>query len=157
MAKKLNARQKLFIDEYLVDLNATQAAIRAGYSERTAYSQGARLLKNVEIHARIEELKKTRADRLNLDAYWVLKRLMEVSDRSMQAEPVMEFDHELGEMVETGEFRFDSTGANRAAELIGRHLGMFTNKVEHSGEVKTSHNPLDGLSTDDLKKLIKDD
>lgn len=154
MAKKLNRRQKLFIDEYLVDLNATQAAIRAGYSERTARSQGQRLLTNVDIRARIDELMKTRADRLQLDAYWVLKRLMEVSDRCMQAEPVMEFDHALGEMVETGEYKFDSNGANRATELIGRHLGMFANKVEHSGEIKTNHNPYEGLSTEELKKLI---
>lgn len=132
---KLNARQKLFIDEYLVDLNATQAAIRAGYSERTAYSIGSRLLKNVEIHARIEELKKTRADRLNLDAYWVLKRLMEISDRSMQAEPVMEFDYAEGMLVETGEYEFDSSGANRSTELIGKHLGMFTDK--HKIELTT--------------------
>ncbi|MDL4842824.1 terminase small subunit [Aquibacillus rhizosphaerae] len=127
---KLTARQQMFIDEYLIDLNATQAAIRAGYSEKTAYSQGQRLLKNVEVHARIEEGKKTRADRLNLDAYWVLKRLMDISDRSMQAEQVMEFDYEAKELVPTGEYQFDSNGANRATELIGKHLGMFKDRVE---------------------------
>lgn len=115
----------MFIDEYLVDLNATQAAIRAGYSERTAYSIGQRLLKNVEIHARVQELKAKRAERLDLDAYWVLKRLMEISDKSMSAEPVMEFDHEEKQLVPTGEYKFDSAGANRATELIGKHLGMF--------------------------------
>ncbi|QNK90756.1 terminase small subunit [Sporosarcina sp. resist] len=121
---KFNARQQMFIDEYLVDLNATQAAIRAGYSERTAASQASRLLTNVNIVARIEELKKTRADRLNLDAYWVLKRLMDISDRSMQAEPVMEWNHEGQGLVPSGEYQFDSSGANKATELIGKHLGM---------------------------------
>lgn len=99
MSKKLTAKQQMFIDEYLVDLNATQSAIRAGYSEKTAYSQGQRLLKNVKVSARIEELKKTRADRLNLDAYWVLKRLMDISDRAMQTEPVMEWDYEEQKLV----------------------------------------------------------
>lgn len=138
MSRKFNARQQLFIDEYLVDLNATQAAIRAGYSSRTAYSQGSRLMKDVEIHARIEELKKTRADRLNLDAYWVLKRLMDISDRSMQAEPVMEFDYDAQELVPTGEYEFDSSGANRSTELIGKHLGMFKETIKHEGSMNVT-------------------
>jgi len=127
---KLNARQKMFIDEYLVDLNSTQAAIRAGYSPKTAGSMGSENLKKPEIHARVEEGKKTRADKLNLDAYWVLKRLMDISDRSMQAEQVMEFDYEAKELVPTGEYQFDSNGANRSTELIGKHLGMFKDRVE---------------------------
>ena len=54
MKKKLTNKQKAFIGEYIVDKNCTQAAIRAGYSERTAYSQGQRLLKNVELKALID-------------------------------------------------------------------------------------------------------
>lgn len=127
---KFTAKQQMFIDEYLVDLNATQAAIRAGYSARTARSQGQRLLTNVDIHARIEELKKNRADRLELDAYWVLKRLMDISDRAMQQEPVMEYDYSEQKLVPTGEYQFDSTGANKATELIGKHLGMFKDRLE---------------------------
>ena len=132
---KLTAKQQMFIDEYLIDLNATQAAIRAGYSERTARSQGQRLLTNVDIHTRIEELKKTRADRLNLDAYWVLKRLMDISDRSMQQEPVMIFDYAEQQLVPSGEYQFDSTGANKSTELIGKHLGMFKETIKHENAV----------------------
>ena len=128
--KKLNAKQELFCKEYIIDLNATQAAIRAGYSERTARSQGQRLLTNVDILARVKELKDKRADELELDAYWVLSRLKDISDRSMQATPVMEYDHALGEMVETGEYEFDSHGANRSTELIGKHIGMFDPKLK---------------------------
>lgn len=126
---KLNAKQEMFCKEYLIDLNATQAAIRAGYSQRTAYSQGQRLLKNVELLARVKELKEKRADELELDAYWVLKRLKDISDRSMQAVPVMEFDYTENKLVETGEYQFDSTGANKATELIGKHIGMFDPKL----------------------------
>lgn len=143
---KFTAKQQMFIDEYLVDLNATQAAIRAGYSERTAKSQGHRLLTNVDILARIEELKKTRADRLQLDAYWVLKRLMEISDRSMQAEPVMEFDYTEKKLVETGEYQFDSSGANKATELIGKHLGMFKETIKHEGSMNVTF--VDDISGD---------
>lgn len=135
---KFTEKQQMFIDEYLVDLNATQAAIRAGYSERTAKSQGHRLLTNVDIRTRIEELKKTRADRLNLDAYWVLKRLMDISDRAMQQEPVMEFDYVEQRLVPTGEYQFDSSGANKATELIGKHLGMFKETVKHEGELNVT-------------------
>ncbi|WP_342512266.1 terminase small subunit [Sporosarcina sp. FSL K6-1522] len=127
---KLSAKQEMFCKEYMIDLNATQAAIRAGYSERTAYSQGQRLLKHVEVLARVKELKDKRADELELDAYWVLKRLKDISDRSMQAEPVMEYDHGSQELVETGEYQFDSTGANKATELIGKHIGMFDPKLQ---------------------------
>lgn len=135
---KFTEKQQRFINEYLVDLNATQAAIRAGYSERTASAQASRLLTNVNILARIEELKKTRADRLNLDAYWVLKRLMEISDRAMQAEPVMQWDYEEQQMVRTGEYQFDSSGANKATELIGKHLGMFKETIKHEGTMSVT-------------------
>lgn len=120
----------MFCKEYIIDLNATQAAIRAGYSARTAASQASRLLNNVKITARVKELKDKRADGLELDAYWVLKRLKDISDRSMQAEPVMEFDPVEGGLVETGQYEFDSTGANRATELIGKHIGMFDPKLQ---------------------------
>lgn len=71
----LNAQQQRFVDEYLLDLNATAAAKRSGYSERTAYSQGQRLLKVVEVAAAIEAALTARAERTKIDADWMLKRL----------------------------------------------------------------------------------
>lgn len=52
---KISAKQELFVDEYLIDLNATQAAIRAGYSPKTAEQQGSRLLSNVKVKGRVAE------------------------------------------------------------------------------------------------------
>ena len=75
---KLTDKQELFCREYLVDLNATQAAIRAGYSENTASEQGARLLVNVKVQNYIQELKQQRNDRNKIDADYVLKRLVEI-------------------------------------------------------------------------------
>jgi phage terminase small subunit len=132
---KLTDKQEAFIMEYMIDLNATQAAIRAGYSKSSAKEIGYENLTKPHILARIEELKAERAEKLSVDAEWVLKRLMQISDRCMQNEPVLAFNYATKELEETGEYQFDSTGANKATELIGKHLGMFKDKVEHSGNM----------------------
>lgn len=126
----LNEKHEIFICEYLVDLNATQAAIRAGYSEKTAGAQASRLLKNVNISRAIEEALAKRAEKIELTADWVLENLKNVAIRCQQAEKVLEWDHQEKQMVETGEYQFDSAGANRALELIGKHLGMFRDKID---------------------------
>lgn len=74
----LTNKQEAFCREYLIDLNATQAAIRAGYSEKTAHEQASRLLANVKVEKRIQELMKARKNRLNIDADYVLKRLVDI-------------------------------------------------------------------------------
>ena len=131
----LTPKQQMFVKEYLIDLNATQAAIRAGYSEKTAAEQASRLLNNVNVASRIEEEKNKRADKLGLTAEWVLENLHNIAVRCQQAEPVMKWDYNEKKLIETGEFQFDSKGANRALELIGKHLAMFTDKVDNSGKL----------------------
>ena len=125
---KLTAKKKLFTKEYIVDLNATQAAIRAGYSERTAKSQGQRLLTNVDVAAEIQILFDKRAEKVELNSEWVLRNLEKVANRCMTAEPVM-VKGDNG-MEESGEYKFDSAGANKSLELIGKHLKLFTDKIE---------------------------
>jgi phage terminase small subunit len=129
---KLTSKQEVFANEYLIDLNATAAYKRAGYvaTGNSAEVNASKLLRNTKVAARVKELKDKRADELNLDAYWVLKRLKDVSDRAMQAEPVMMWDNNAKEMVPTGEYEFDSTGANKSTELIGKHIGMFDPKLK---------------------------
>lgn len=127
----MNDKQKRFAEEYLVDLNATQAAIRAGYSPKTAGSQGERLLKDADVHAYITEMKAKRTERTQISADFVLTGLKEVALRCLQRVPVMEFDYENRCMMQKtdaagqGVWEFDSTGANRAFELLGRHAGIF--------------------------------
>ena len=79
----MTPKQQCFVDEYLIDLNATQAAIRAGYSEKTASSQGERLLRNVEVAAAIAEAQGDRSERTKIDADWVLTELAKLHATSM--------------------------------------------------------------------------
>lgn len=124
---KLTDQRELFCEEYIVDLNATAAAIRAGYSQKTARSQGQRLLTNVDILDRIAELKKSRSEKIGLSAEWVVQSAKRVFDRCMQEEAIYDKSGEPV-MVTTpdGEiapaYRFDSTGANNALKLIYNHV-----------------------------------
>lgn len=124
----LTAKQHRFVAEYLVDLNATQAAIRAGYSPKTAQEQGSRLLSNVMVAAAVEAAQRERAGRTGITQDYVLAKLRENVERAMQAEPVRD-----GKGEPTGAFQYQGAVANRALELLGKHLGLFRDKVEVSG------------------------
>lgn len=127
---KLTDKQKEFVRQYLVDLNATQAAVRAGYSVKTAYRQGADLLQKTSIREAIEKAQAKRARRVEVTQDYVLSNLVEVVERTMQRAPVTD---RKGEQVTDEEGRavwtFDAKGANRALELLGKHLGIFTDKI----------------------------
>lgn len=127
---KLTDKQKEFVRQYLVDLNATQAAIRAGYSVKTAYRQGADLLQKTSIREAIEKAQAKRARRVEVTQDYVLSNLVEVVERTMQRAPVTD---RKGEQVTDEEGRvvwtFDAKNANRALELLGKHLGIFTDKI----------------------------
>ena len=73
--KQLTPKQKRFCQEYVIDSNGTQAAIRAGYSKKTAYSQGQRMLKNVEISNFIKTLKEKKSEELDITLTRQLERL----------------------------------------------------------------------------------
>lgn len=101
-------KQKRFCEEYLIDLNATKAAIRAGYAEKAAYSQGQRLLKNVEVAELITKLKANQSERTGITADRVLTELSKLG---------------FADMAEVESFR--AADKLRALELIGKHIGMF--------------------------------
>lgn len=133
----LTPRQEAFVAEYLLDLNATQAAIRAGYSAKTAGEQAARLLANARISDAIAAAKAKRAERVEVTADYVLRNLTEVVERCLQRAPV--FVKVGGEVVQETDdegrhvWKFDAKGANGALNLLGQHLGLYTKKLEHSG------------------------
>jgi phage terminase small subunit len=127
---KLTKKQELFVKEYLIDLNATQAAIRAGYSKKTSYSIGEENLKKPVIAAAIQEAMDKRAKRIDVNADYVLNTIVDTVERCRQAVPV--YEKIDGEMQKTGEYEFDSGAVLKGCELLGKHLKLFTEKMEVS-------------------------
>jgi phage terminase small subunit len=84
MKKKLSKQQELFTKEYLVDLNATQSAIRAGYSKKTARSQGQRLLTNVDIQELIQKEMDMRSERIEITADEVLEEIENLHSETLK-------------------------------------------------------------------------
>ena len=134
---QLKRQQERFCQEYVVDYNGTQAAIRAGYKENSARKQASRLLTNEDILTRVHELQKDQLDRLAISQDYVVLQLLETYKCCREPSPVMRYDPSTGEMEETGIYQFDSKGVLRALELLGKHLGMFSDKVQVSGSLNT--------------------
>lgn len=168
----LTPKQKIFADEYLIDLNATRAykmAYPKVKKDDVAAAAATRLLRNVKVADYIDKRMKDREKRTEITQDMVLQELAKIGFAN-----VTDFV-----TIESGCVRVKSTdqmprdklgviagikeGANgieiklndkeKALELIGRHLGMFKDKMELSGEIKTD-NPYAGLTTEELKKLI---
>jgi phage terminase small subunit len=125
----LNDRQRRFVEAYLNDPNATQAAIKAGYSEKNADKIGPRIVGNSRVAAAIQEAQNERATQTKIDAEWVIKRLVTNVERASQVVPVLDHD---GNPI--GEYRYEGSVVNKALELLGRHLGMFIDRKEHTGK-----------------------
>ena len=123
-----NLQHERFCNEYIIDHNGTQAAIRAGYSANTAAQQASRLLKKDPVCKRIEELEKNICDSLGLTAAWVVEKWMKIAERCMQATPVLEWNYATRQMEETGEYAFDSRGANNALENLAKFMGILESK-----------------------------
>lgn len=127
----LTPKQQRFVEEYLIDLNATQAAIRAGYSEKTAYSVGHENLKKPEIQKAIQEAQENLSNKTQLTVDMVvnglLKEAQDYAEGSTQSARVSAWAH------------------------LGKHLGMFKDKVEHTGKIEISD-----ISDDALNKRIRE-
>lgn len=133
----LTAKQQTFVQEYLVDLNATRAAIRAGYSEKTAGQIGDENLKKPEIASAIQAAMDARSERTNITVDYVLQSIYSTMERCKQVEPVLDRkgDPVMVETPDGGEARaytFNAAGVLKGAELLGKHLKLFTDKIEHS-------------------------
>ena len=116
----LNEKQKQFCEEYIIDLNGTQAAIRAGYSEKTANRIASELLSKLDIQEYICVLKNERSERVKYSQDELMRDILEVKNRCMQANPVLD-----KEGNETGIWKFDSNGANKALDMLAKHVGFY--------------------------------
>lgn len=128
---KLTTKQKRFVEEYLIDFNATQAAIRAGYSEKTSYSIGQENLKKPEIKNEIDRLTNVMTEKAIVTKEMVLQGLLD-------------------------EARCNDEGSSHSARVsawahLGKHLNIFTEKVELSGKIEIASlgNLIDELSEDE--------
>lgn len=161
-SQKLTPQQERFVEEYLIDLNATQAALRAEYSAKTADRQGHRLLKNAEIQRRIAEAQKKRSQRTEITQDAVLKELAKIGFANIgdmmrvtpDGDPFLDLSDLTPEQTAalsevTVEDYMEGRGENarevrrvkvklwdkRAALVdMGKHLGMFKNLHEHTGK-----------------------
>lgn len=127
----MNNRQQLFCEEYLKDLNATKAAIRAGYSEKTAYSQGQRLLKNVEIKNRLQEIREKIQDE-NIATIKDIEEFLSLSLNGEMEEEVISVVAEIegsSKVVKTKK-QISLRDRIKAAELLGKRYGLWTDKQE---------------------------
>lgn len=131
--KKLTHKEQAFVREYLIDLNGKEAALRACYAPGNAKVQACQMLQKPHIIKALAEAMQARIERTEIDQDWVIERLQSIVERCMQAEPVLV--RADGEWVETGEYRFDAAGANKALELLGKHLNMWIERKEVKSEV----------------------
>lgn len=149
MAVRLSAKQERFVEEYLIDLCAKQAAIRAGYSPKSAEKIGYELLQNTRVRARVDEAIADRSRRTGVNADRVVRELARIAfldptrlvnmDHATLLADASEDDRaaiagikvkvipggEEGDIVER-EIKF--WDKNRALELLGKHLAMFTDR-----------------------------
>lgn len=131
----LNAKHILFVNDYMKSHNATESYKKVyGCTDDAARKNGSRLMTNEDIRSEIERRQaqvnaKVEKD-TGISVQWVIDSFKTIAERCMQAE-AHAFDLE-GNVTE---WRFDSSGANKAVESIGKYLGMFKDKIEHSGNV----------------------
>ena len=126
--KKLNDRQERFCREYVIDYNATKAAIRAGYSKKTAGAMGHENLKKPEILARVREMQEEQRQALAISEDFIISELMATYRECRE--------------------NLDSKGAIKALEMLGKHIGMFNNSAgSEKADISELYKALDG---DDL-------
>lgn len=138
--KNLTPKQQRFVDEYLIDLNATQAAIRAGYSRNSARQIGQENLSKPVVAAAISAAKRKRAEATKIDAEYVLKRLHQIVERCLQeVKPALHSKTRQPMKDEDGNalYTFNAAGANQALALLGKHtdVAAFRDRLEVSGEL----------------------
>lgn len=152
---ELNQRQELFCREYIKDLNGTQAAIRAGYSKKTADRMAYELLKKPEIQAFVLQSKTERVEEVKIDANYVLKRLIEIDEMDVadilddggDFLPIRKWPKTWRTTLSGLDIAIINSGDTEAIikkikwpdkvknlELLGKHIGVvaFTEKVDHT-------------------------
>lgn len=162
MTKRLTDQQQRFVEQYLLDLNAKQAAIRSGYSEKTAEQQGSRLLSNVKVKIAIAAGQAERTERTKVDADWVLARLSQETtadladlyDDTGRVKPIREWpliwrqglvagiesfpekigEDENGKPIYGTAYRIKLASRDKRLEMLGKHVyvSAFREQIDHT-------------------------
>ncbi|AIW03636.1 terminase small subunit [Bacillus phage Pascal] len=196
---RLTPKQQMFVKEYLIDLNATQAALRAGYSAKTAKQMGTENLSKPIIQSEIQKHMNTRAEKVDISSERILQELAAIAFHDANdvvyvdeveyisdwktikkatetepevKEPIMEISQRvvvknLSELTPLQRKSIASIKQGKegieikfydkikAAELLGKHMKLFADKIEHSGEVTHNNVDLTALSVEELRNLAK--
>lgn len=134
MAKDITPMQKKFVQEYLRSGNATDAAIAAGYSAKSAASRASKLLETPGVIEYRRKLEKKLFDEMGISRSWIGLRLVEIIERSMQKTPVLEWNSATRQKEPNGTWTFDANGAIRALHELTEHMD-FTE--EQTGAVES--------------------
>lgn len=164
----LTAKQRRFVEEYLVDLNATQAAVRAGYSKKTARQVGAENLTKPVIRAAIDEAQKARSERTGITATKVLQEYAHIAFADIRRVVKWEGNtltlkdsRELSEadaaaisevsQSSNGDMRVKFHSKSSALDSIAKHLGMFIERKHHMFK------PIEDMTADELRIFLGED
>lgn len=170
---ELNPKQISFCEQYIIDFNGTQAAIRAGYSAKTANAQSTRLLTNVYIQQYISGLQKKASERNEISVDRIINEYAKIAfsdmknymDENNKIKDINTLDSNISGAVseiqterrmfneEPTEFvKFKLHSKTHALDMLGKHLGMFNDEVKHSGTIQINVTQRVINGKDDVKK-----
>jgi phage terminase small subunit len=148
--KKLTPKQKAFAREYVKEGNGTQAAIKAGYSKNTAQEIAYENLRKPQIKEVIEAKQAVLAEKAQVSAEFVINNFLEILNFNKQVE---EFTQGDGENVRVKKKMIDAQAALKASELLGKHLGLFVDKLQVTGKDGKDLIPIEERKTNLARKL----
>jgi len=134
----MTEKVKRFCDRYFETLHGEKSAIDVGYSAKSARAQASQMLASDECQAYLSELKLKMQIETGITHKWVMDRFKHISDACVTAVPVMVFDYESKSMVIKKDadgnnvYTFDSSGANKSTEMLGRMIGAFEKDNEQT-------------------------
>ena len=133
LGRDLNPQYRKFVQEWMVDMNATRAAIAAGYSEKSAAQTASRLMRRTEIRSYRDALMAEAFEDLGVTRHSIASRVWEIYERCMQKKPVMEWNSTTREWIESGEWQFDTKGALKALAMMLEMLPEMEDEDEGGG------------------------
>lgn len=126
-------RHKLFVEEFIVDMNATRAYKQIYWvSQKVAESSWSRLLSNDKVAKLVKDSLEKKFKKAEIEWQRVIERLIELVDRCMQRVPVLEYNKDTKELEPSWEWKFDSNGANKALDSLAKYYQLYVNKLEIS-------------------------